>query len=121
MAKQSCVLAIDQGTTGTRVVLLDRKLKVLSSAYRELKQHFPRPGWVEHDLKEIWESTERCIALALRGAGLKGRDVAAIGITNQRETTGLWERESGKPLHRAIVWQDRRTAEHCAELKAKGH
>ncbi|MHB8878478.1 MAG: glycerol kinase GlpK [Myxococcaceae bacterium] len=120
MAKQRYVLAIDQGTTGTHVGILDSKLAVRAKAYQEFRQYFPKPGWVEHDLKEIWRTVEVCIARALRAAGLQGRDIAAIGITNQRETTGLWERKSGRPLHRAIVWQDRRTADRCAELKGRG-
>ncbi|MFL5321433.1 MAG: glycerol kinase GlpK [Myxococcaceae bacterium] len=120
MAKQKYVLAIDQGTTGTHVSVLDPKLKVAGKAYREFRQIFPKPGWVEHDLLEIWDSVEVCISKALRDAGLKGKDVAAIGITNQRETTGLWNRTTGKPLHNAIVWQDRRTSDICATLKAQG-
>jgi glycerol kinase len=119
-SKKRHVLAIDQGTTGTHVSILDEKLKVVGNSYREFTQHFPKPGWVEHDLEEIWASVEFCVAKALRAAGLKGRDISAIGITNQRETTGLWHRGTGKPLHHAIVWQDRRTSERCAELKARG-
>jgi glycerol kinase len=120
MAKSRYVLAIDQGTTGTHVAVLDGRVRVVGKAYQEFPQHFPKPGQVEHDLGDIWSTVERCIARALKAAGLKGRDISAIGITNQRETTGLWERATGKPLHRAIVWQDRRTAPHCAELKARG-
>ena len=119
MAKQRYVLAVDQGTTSTRATVMDSKLRVLGRGQREFTQYFPKPGQVEHDLKEIWQSTEWCIAKALRSAGIAGHDLAAIGITNQRETTGVWSR-SGKPLHRAIVWQDRRTSELCAELKARG-
>jgi glycerol kinase len=121
MAKAKYVLALDQGTTGTHVSILDARLRVVGKAYREFTQYFPKPGWVEHDLEEIWRSSELCIARALKDAGLAGSAIAAIGITNQRETAGLWLRDSGKPLGRAIVWQDRRTAELCAELKAKGH
>jgi glycerol kinase len=120
MAKAKHVLAIDQGTTGTHVTILDARLQVAGRAYREFTQHFPKPSWVEHDLEEIWASSEFCIARALRDAGLKGKDIAAVGITNQRETTGLWHRGTGKPLGRAIVWQDRRTADICQQLKAKG-
>jgi glycerol kinase len=120
MAKAKHVLAIDQGTTGTHVTILDARLQVAGKAYREFTQHFPKPSWVEHDLEEIWASSEFCIARALKDAGLKGQDIAAVGITNQRETTGLWMRGSGKPLGRAIVWQDRRTSDICAQLKAKG-
>lgn len=114
------VLSIDQGTTGTHVTVLDSRLREVGRAYRELEQHFPKPGWVEHDLEEVWSSTETCIARALRAAGLKGRSISAIGITNQRETTGLWHRASGKPIGRAVVWQDRRTADLCSALKAQG-
>jgi glycerol kinase len=120
MPKRRYVLSIDQGTTGTHVSLVDDTLKVVGKAYREFPQHFPKPGWVEHDLLEIWKSVEACIGSCLRDAGRKGKDVAAIGITNQRETTGLWERSDGKPIHRAIVWQDRRTADLCAKLKDAG-
>ncbi|MFL5346737.1 MAG: glycerol kinase GlpK [Hyalangium sp.] len=120
MAKAKHVLAIDQGTTGTHVTILDARLQVAGRSYREFTQHFPKPSWVEHDLEEIWASSEFCIARALKDAGLKGQDIAAVGITNQRETTGLWMRGTGKPLGRAIVWQDRRTADICQQLKAKG-
>jgi len=115
------VLAIDQGTTGTTVLVLDRRLGLKAKVNQEFRQIFPRPGWVEHDLEDIWGSTVATLRKALRQAGLRGTDVAAIGITNQRETTGLWSRKSGKPLHHAIVWQDRRTTEACAALKAAGH
>jgi glycerol kinase len=121
MARRKFVLSIDQGTTGNHVMILDDKLKVVGDAYREFPQHFPKPGWVEHDLDQIWTGVEACIKTALRGAGLKGKDIAAIGITNQRETTCVWDRESGKATHRAIVWQDRRTSELCAKLKAAGN
>lgn len=120
MAKARYVLALDQGTTGTHVSILDTKLQVVGKAYREFTQHFPKPSWVEHDLDEIWASSEWCIARALKDAGLTGKDIAAVGITNQRETTGLWLRGSGEPLGHAIVWQDRRTADICQQLKAQG-
>jgi len=120
MAKRKYVLAIDQGTTGTHVLLFDDKLKLAGKAYQEFKQHFPKPGWVEHDLDEIWRTAGACVGRALRSGAVKAKDVAAIGITNQRETAGLWDRRTGKPVHRAIVWQDRRTSELCAELKARG-
>jgi glycerol kinase len=120
MAKAKHVLAIDQGTTGTHVTILDARLQVAGRAYREFTQHFPKPSWVEHDLEEIWASSELCISRALKDAGLRGQDIAAVGITNQRETTGLWHRGTGKPLGRAIVWQDRRTSDICQQLKAKG-
>src|SRR5512138_327150 len=121
MANASHVLAIDQGTTGTTVLILDRRLGVRAKVNQEFRQIFPKPGWVEHDLEDIWGSTLATIQRALREAGIQGRDVAAIGITNQRETTALWERRSGRPIHHAIVWQDRRTTEACARLKADGH
>jgi len=114
------VLAIDQGTTGTHVLVIDTKLRVVGTAYRELRQFFPRPGWVEHDLNEIWRSVLECIQRALKKAGAPPSAIAAIGITNQRETTALWLKGSGKAIHRAIVWQDRRTADRCAALKQSG-
>ncbi|RKG85213.1 glycerol kinase GlpK [Corallococcus terminator] len=120
MAKAKYVLALDQGTTGTHVSILDTKLQVVGRSYKELTQHFPKPSWVEHDLNEIWSTSEWCIARALKDAGLTGKDIAVVGITNQRETTGLWTRDSGEPLARAIVWQDRRTADICQELKSQG-
>jgi glycerol kinase len=115
------VLAIDQGTTGTKVLVLDKRLGLRAKVSQEFRQIFPRPGWVEHDLDDIWASTLATVQRALREAGIAGREVAAIGITNQRETTALWERRSGKPAHHAIVWQDRRTTDACAALKAAGH
>ena len=120
MPKAKHVLALDQGTTGTHVSILDSKLRVVGRSYKEFTQHFPKPSWVEHDLDEIWATSEWCIARALKDAGLNGRDIAAVGITNQRETTGLWMRGTGKPLGHAIVWQDRRTSEMCRRLKEKG-
>ena len=118
MAKRRYLLAIDQGTTGTHVLVVDDRLEVVGEAYREFTQHFPKPGWVEHDLREIWKTVERCCKKGLADAGIRPDMVTAIGITNQRETTAVWDRETGEPLARAIVWQDRRTAEMCAELKA---
>jgi glycerol kinase len=117
----SHVLAIDQGTTGTTVLILDKRLQVRAKVNQEFRQIFPKPGWVEHDLDDIWGSTIATVQRALREAGLRGGDIGAIGITNQRETAGLWDRRSGRPLHHAIVWQDRRTTEECARLKAAGH
>jgi glycerol kinase len=114
------VVAIDQGTTGTTVLVLDRRGRVCGRAYREFTQYFPRPGWVEHDPEEIWRVTLGMLRTACRRAGASGRDIAGIGITNQRETTVLWDRRRGRPVHRAIVWQDRRTAEHCHALRAAG-
>jgi glycerol kinase len=115
------ILAIDQGTTSTRAIVFDERLKPIASAQQEFKQHFPSSGWVEHDPEEIWKTVAVTAKAALRKARCKPQDVAAIGITNQRETTVIWNRKTGKPIHRAIVWQDRRTAEACARLKAEGH
>jgi len=115
------ILAIDQGTTSTRAVVFDAAGEVRGQAQRELRQHYPEPGWVEHDPEEIWQATLTTAREALAAAGLSARDIVGIGITNQRETTVLWERATGKPLARAIVWQDRRTAQRCAELGAAGH
>jgi len=113
------LLAIDQGTTGTTCLVVDDRLQSVGRAYRELRQSFPRPGWVEHDPEEIWASVERTAAEALADGGIAAKDLAAIGITNQRETTVVWERATGRPVHPAIVWQDRRTAERCAELPTR--
>lgn len=120
MATRKFILSIDQGTTGTHVMVLDPKAQVVGSAYQEFPQHFPKPGWVEHRPEEIWASVEKTLARGLRDAGIRGKDVAAVGITNQRETTCVWDRQTGKSLHPAIVWQDRRTADLCAKLKAAG-
>jgi len=114
------VLAIDQGTTGTTVMIFDAAGKVRGRGYSEFRQYYPRPGWVEHDPEEIWTVTKRVIGTALRAARLHAKQIDAIGITNQRETTVLWDRGTGKPVHRAIVWQDRRTASTCERLKAQG-
>jgi len=114
------VVAVDQGTTGTTVLVFDRRGAVVGRAYSEFTQHYPRPGWVEHDPEEIWNVTLRVLRQACRRAGVRGKDVRSLGITNQRETTVLWDRGTGKPVHRAIVWQDRRTASFCEELRARG-
>lgn len=114
------VLAIDQGTTGTTVLVLDAKLAVKARVNEELPQHFPGPGRVEHDLEQIWKSVVSTVGKALRLARIRGADVAAIGIANQRETTALWDRATGRPAARAIVWQDRRTADACRALKDAG-
>lgn len=113
------VVAIDQGTTGTTVLVFDETLKLRARGYREFQQHFPQPGWVEHDPEQIWESVTGALTDALHasGADVDAAQVVAVGITNQRETTLVWERATGKPLHRAIVWQDRRTADICARMK----
>lgn len=118
--KTPLVLAIDQGTTGTTAMLIDRRGDVRGRGYAELPQHFPKPGWVEHDGDEIWASVRRAVMAALRHAKGNPRAIVAIGITNQRETTLLWERASGRPIARAIVWQDRRTGPRCAALRRAG-
>jgi glycerol kinase len=115
------LLAIDQGTTGTTCIVFDERGRPAGRGYREFHQHFPRPGWVEHDALEIWDVTREVAREALDAAGVDGRALAGIGITNQRETVVAWDRSTGEPLHRAIVWQDRRTAERCDELRAAGH
>ena len=115
------VLAIDQGTTSTRAIVLSDAFEIVASAQQEFRQYFPQSGWVEHDPEEIWDSTVATCRRALEKAGLTAKDIAAIGITNQRETTIVWDRKTGKPIHRAIVWQDRRTAELCSRLAADGH
>ncbi|HPM78167.1 MAG TPA: glycerol kinase GlpK [bacterium] len=114
------VMAIDQGTTGSTVMIFDGELNVLGKGYAEYEQHFPKPGWVEHDSDQIWESVEKTIAMALAKAGVGGERIAAIGITNQRETVVAWERATGRPYHHAIVWQCRRTADMCAALRKRG-
>jgi glycerol kinase len=114
------ILGIDQGTTGSRAFLFDERGKVVTSAYSEFEQFFPRPGWVEHDAAEIWETVKKVCHEAMGAAGIDGTQLTAIGITNQRETAVAWDRKSGEPLHRAIVWQDRRTAGRCDRLKAEG-
>jgi glycerol kinase len=118
--RPSCVVAIDQGTTGSTVLVIDRSGRVIGRAYSEFTQHYPRPGWVEHDAEEIWRVTLRVLRQACRRARVRAAGIAAIGITNQRETTVLWDRKTGRPVHRAIVWQDRRTAPFCAELRERG-
>jgi glycerol kinase len=115
------LLAIDQGTTGTTALVMSTDGATLGRVTREFPQHFPQPGWVEHDAREIWASVEVAVADALAAANVSGTDIAAIGITNQRETTLLWERDTGQPVHKAIVWQDRRTSPLCERLKSQGH
>jgi glycerol kinase len=114
------ILAIDQGTTGTTCLVFDDGGRVAGRAYSEFEQHFPRPGWVEHDASEIWEVARRVAAAAIADAGIEGRELDGIGIANQRETVVAWDPASGEPLHRALVWQDRRTAGRCEELRAAG-
>ena len=115
------VLALDQGTTSSRAIAFDRSGSVVAVAQQEFRQIFPQPGWVEHDAREIWASQRDVAARAIAQAGLAAGDVAAIGITNQRETTVLWERSTGEPVAHAIVWQDRRTASRCDALRQAGH
>ncbi|HEY7633567.1 MAG TPA: glycerol kinase GlpK [Thermoleophilaceae bacterium] len=115
------ILAIDQGTSGTTCLVFDDSGAVRGRAYSEFEQHFPRPGWVEHDAAEIWDVTRKVAKQALDKAGVSGGGLAGIGITNQRETVVAWDRDTGEPLHRALVWQDRRTAARCDELREAGH
>ncbi len=115
------ILAIDQGTTSTRAIVYDAVFDALAQAQEEFTQHYPRSGWVEHDPMDLWQTTQNCITSALRDAATPATAIAAIGITNQRETVLLWDRKTGAPLHNAIVWQDRRTADRCATLRAAGH
>jgi glycerol kinase len=114
------VLAIDQGTTSTRAIIFDSEMNAVAQGQKEFPQIFPQSGWVEHDPEEIWESTLWAARTALEKSGLQASDISAIGITNQRETVVVWDRETGKPIHNAIVWQDRRTARICDALKLKG-
>ena len=113
------ILALDQGTTSSRAIVFSEEGAPLATGQREFRQIFPEPGWVEHDPREILTTQREVAREALRGAGAPAKDVMAIGITNQRETTLLWDRQTGEPVHNAIVWQDRRTAQICARLKAE--
>jgi glycerol kinase len=115
------ILAIDQGTTGSTCFVFDEEGHIAGRGYAEFSQSFPKPGWVEHDANEIWEVTRSVALRALAGAGIDGRQLDAIGISNQRETLVAWDRDTGRPLHHALVWQDRRGAERCEQLKAAGH
>jgi glycerol kinase len=115
------ILAIDQGTTGTTCIAFDEEGRTRGRSYSEFEQHFPRPGWVEHDASEIWEVTRQVAVGALADAAVQGSDLKGIGITNQRETVVAWNPSSGEPVHRALVWQDRRTAARCDELREAGH
>lgn len=121
MAATRHILAIDQGTTSSRAIVFDSQLSVVASAQQEFPQHFPASGWVEHEPEDIWESVLATCRQALAEAALSAGDIAAIGITNQRETTLVWDRRTGRAIQRAIVWQDRRTADACAELARAGH
>src|SRR2546423_7088578 len=119
-ARRRYVLALDQGTSGSTALVVDPDGRVLARGYAELPQYYPRPGWVEHDPEEIWATVGQAAAAALREAKVSGVEVAAIGITNQRETTVVWERATGTPIHRAIVWQGRRAAPLCICAGAQG-
>ena len=114
------VMALDAGTTSNRCILFDEKGVIVSMAQKEFTQYFPKPGWVEHDANEIWSTMLGVAVEAIQKAGAQAADIAAIGITNQRETTIVWDKETGEPVCRAIVWQCRRTAEYCDQLKEKG-
>jgi len=120
MRCMKCVLALDQGTTSSRSILFDKEGKTRAVAQQEFRQYYPRPGWVEHDPEEIWETQQFTAKKAMNHAGVHCEDIAAIGITNQRETTVVWNRQTGNPVYNAIVWQDRRTADICSRLKADG-
>ncbi|KYG58441.1 glycerol kinase GlpK [Planococcus maritimus] len=115
------IMSIDQGTTSSRAVLFNHKGEIVGTGQQEFEQFFPKPGWVEHDANEIWTSVLACMAAALRKADVEASQVAGIGITNQRETAVVWDRHTGKPIYKAIVWQSRQTADICAELKEQGH
>jgi len=115
------ILAIDQGTTSSRAIVFDGDRKVVGVGQQEFRQIFPQDGWVEHDPEDIWESVVATIKTALSEAKIGAAEIAAIGITNQRETVVVWDRATGKPIYNAIVWQDRRTSATCAELKQAGH
>ena len=117
----SHILAIDQGTTSSRAIIFDANTAIIAVAQQEFPQHFPASGWVEHESEDLWDTTLAVCREAMAKAGVTASDLAGIGITNQRETTLVWDRKTGKAIHRAIVWQDRRTAERCAALKAEGH
>src|SRR5436190_2992128 len=117
----SFILALDQGTTSSRAIIFDHSGAIRATAQKEFRQIFPQSGWVEHDPREIWSSQLEVARGAIAKAKLAARDVAAIGITNQRETSVVWDRKTGEPIHNAIVWQDRRTSAYCDELKRSGH
>ena len=114
------VLALDQGTTSSRAIIFDHNGQIMSVAQKEFTQIFPQPGWVEHDPNEIWSSQAGVAAEVTAKFGINGANISAIGITNQRETTIVWNRETGLPVYNAIVWQDRRTAAYCDHLKNEG-
>lgn len=117
---ETFILALDQGTTSSRAIIFNKAGKVISIAQKEFTQYFPKSGWVEHDPNEIWSTQMGVAAEAITKAGLSVQQIAAIGITNQRETTVIWDRNTGQPIYNAIVWQDRRTADFCDQLKNDG-
>jgi glycerol kinase len=121
MSRTPGILAIDQGTTGSTCLVIDRDGRITGRAYQEFTQYFPQPGWVEHDASEIWEVTRGVAREALQRSRSEGTEVVGIGITNQRETIVLWDRETLEPVSRALVWQDRRTAAICREFREAGH
>ena len=116
----AALIAIDQGTTSTRAIVFDAELRPLAAAQQELRQIYPAPGEVEHDPEEIWSAVVTAVRAAMMQARIGAKDVAGIGITNQRETVVIWDRQSGRPIHNAIVWQDRRTADYCEALRRSG-
>ena len=120
MMKQNFLMALDQGTTSSRTLIFDRQLRIVGQAQQEFPQYYPQPGWVEHDVLELLESQFLSMEQALRSAGLQPEQIAAIGIANQRETTVIWDRTTGEAIHNAIVWQCRRTADYCEQLKQRG-
>jgi glycerol kinase len=120
MSKKPYILALDQGTTSSRAIVFDHSSRIVSVAQEEFRQIYPQPGWVEHDPLDIWSSQNATVAGALSKADLSSDDIAAVGVTNQRETTIVWDRQTGKPIYNAIVWQDRRTADYCGQLKRDG-
>ena len=115
------VLAIDQGTTSSRAILFDKNYQNCAVSQQEFKQYYPQSGWVEHDPEDIWQSTLATCQQAMQQVNAKSADIASIGITNQRETTVIWDRKTGKAIHNAIVWQDRRTSDFCADLRGAGN
>ncbi|MEB3224845.1 MAG: FGGY family carbohydrate kinase, partial [Synechococcus sp.] len=118
MIHQKYILALDLGTTGNRALLFNHKGDIVAQAYKELTQYYPQPGWVEHDAEEIWHDTKAVMQQVVNNSNIDAQDIAAIGLTVQRETCVLWDKTTGKPLHKAIVWQDRRTAPLCQSLSA---
>jgi len=117
---QTYILAFDQGTTSCRALIFDKKGSIISTSQREFTQYFPKPGWVEHDAMEIWSTQVAMAAETVTKKGLEAKNIAAIGITNQRETVVVWDKKTGKPVYNAIVWQDKRTAKYCDLLKSEG-